>query len=601
LTLSGSGFVLGATVQWTENGSTTTLGPFSISSTQLQLIVPASLVRRGLAGKVLVSVSQPFGQSTVTSNEVTFTITPISGVGPGGVTLNVVEGQTFTAVVATFANGGAFAASIDWGDGTTSSGTIVSQGNGVFAVVGTHTYGEDGESEMDLVDVFPITVTIFKFGGTTLTVNSIANVSEEAGAVLTAQGGFTFNTKEFVRLTNITVATGTGTPTSATIDWGDGTSSTGTIVSNGSGGFSITGSHTYSELGGPGPDLENEMDTVDTFTMTVTISNSSTTVTVTNTVNVAEEEEILSAQGGFTFNTQEYQTLSNVVLATFTPGAMESAGEFTANIDWGDGTTSTGTVVDQGNGTFAVLGTHTYSELGGPGPDLENEMDTVDTFTITVTIANDSSATVTDTANISEESEVLTATGIDITAVQGQSQDQTVATFTSQNATAGVGEFTATIDWGDGSSVDTGTITQPGGPGTPFFVDFTHTYSDAGTFTVHTQITDLGGIVTDVFSTATVTAPTSPLGPGGRSAASRGKGLLEANGAQPGSQQVQGATLTANLSASTPVQKTASVLSGQSGRADDHYWQLLGRGEQLTDSDSWAADQLALALEGKTV
>jgi hypothetical protein len=269
-------------------------------------------------------------------------------------------------------------------------------------------------------------------------------------------------------------------------------------------------------------------------------------------------------------------------LGTVVMGPNETASEFTATIDWGDGTTSTGTVVDQGNGTFAVLGSHTYSELGGPGPDLENEMDTIDTFTITVTVVNDTSFTFTDTANISEESEVLTPAALNVSAVQGQSQDLTVATFTSQNATAGVGEFTATIDFGDNSPVQTGTITQPGGPGTPFLIDFTHTYSTAGTFPIHVHITDLGGVVTDVFGTATVTSPGAPQGPG----------------VQSTSHQLQGPTLTSNSSqANTPIQNSALAQSGQSGRGDDHYWQLLGRGE-IAGSNGLAADQLALALEG---
>src|SRR5205814_1041098 len=159
-------------------------------------------------------------------------------------------GQPFTAVVATFTGGGALSATIDWGDSTTSSGVVVSLGNGQFAVVGSHTYAEDGENEMELVDVLPITVKIFRIGGTTVTV-----------------------------------------------------------------------------IGG------------------------GTTVNVTDTANVTEEEEILSAQGGLTFNVLEFQTLSNVVVAVLTPGPNESASEFTATIDWGDGTTSTGTVVDQGDGT----------------------------------------------------------------------------------------------------------------------------------------------------------------------------------------------------------------------------------------------------------
>jgi hypothetical protein len=60
------------------------------------------------------------------------------------------------------------------------------------------------------------------------------------------------------------------------------------------------------------------------------------------------------------------------VVATFTdttPGA--SAGSFTASIDWGDGTTSAGTVTADPKGGFDVTGTHTYTQSTGhtPGDD----------------------------------------------------------------------------------------------------------------------------------------------------------------------------------------------------------------------------------------
>src|SRR5262249_34934491 len=56
LTVSGSNFVSGATVQWTENGATTPLTPFSVSSSQLLVVVPSSLLSVGQAGTVSVTV-----------------------------------------------------------------------------------------------------------------------------------------------------------------------------------------------------------------------------------------------------------------------------------------------------------------------------------------------------------------------------------------------------------------------------------------------------------------------------------------------------------------------------------------------------------------
>lgn len=47
------------------------------------------------------------------------------------------------------------------------------------------------------------------------------------------------------------------------------------------------------------------------------------------------------------------------VLGTFSSGG-QAAGFYAASIDWGDATSSLGTVVDQGGGTFGVRGSHTY-------------------------------------------------------------------------------------------------------------------------------------------------------------------------------------------------------------------------------------------------
>lgn len=67
-----------------------------------------------------------------------------------------------------------------------------------------------------------------------------------------------------------------------------------------------------------------------------------------------------------------------------------------------------------------------------------------------------------------------------------------VATFTDSNPTAPIGNFTATVNWGDGST-STGTITQPGGPGTTFAVSGTHSYAAHGTYTVGVAISSVAG------------------------------------------------------------------------------------------------------------
>src|SRR5205814_10462078 len=58
------------------------------------------------------------------------------------------------------------------------------------------------------------------------------------------------------------------------------------------------------------------------------------------------------------------QLLGNAVVATFDDiNTANVAADFTATIDWGDGTTSAGSVSGSG-GTFSVAGTHTDATAG---------------------------------------------------------------------------------------------------------------------------------------------------------------------------------------------------------------------------------------------
>src|SRR5438046_9133873 len=58
------------------------------------------------------------------------------------------------------------------------------------------------------------------------------------------------------------------------------------------------------------------------------------------------------------------QASSTDTVGSFTDtNTAKTAGDFTVSIDWGDATTSAGTVSGSG-GSFSVAGTHTYDEDG---------------------------------------------------------------------------------------------------------------------------------------------------------------------------------------------------------------------------------------------
>ncbi len=135
---------------------------------------------------------------------------------------------------------------------------------------------------------------------------------------------------------------------SATIDWGDGTTSAGTPSANGDGSFDVIGGHTYAEEGAY------------PVTMTVKDAGGSPATAVSkaqvgDTPLVAKGETILSGSGtGF-----------SGPVATFTDADPNGVpGDYTATINWGDGTASSGTISADSSGGFSVGGGHTYAALG---------------------------------------------------------------------------------------------------------------------------------------------------------------------------------------------------------------------------------------------
>ena len=148
----------------------------------------------------------------------------------------------------------------------------------------------------------------------------------------------------------------------ATISWGDNTTSTGVVtVTPGEGGVAtigtVTGSHVYS---GDGP-----------YTVTVSVNDGHGTGTGTLQVIDAPPTIVLGSNlsaNGLSGNEGSPLALS----AAFSDLGYNFGGttkSFTATINWGDDTTSTGIVtVTPGNGTTPTTGTitanHTYEAFG---------------------------------------------------------------------------------------------------------------------------------------------------------------------------------------------------------------------------------------------
>ena len=85
-----------------------------------------------------------------------------------------------------------------------------------------------------------------------------------------------------------------------------------------------------------------------------------------------------------------------------------------------------------------------------------------------------------------------------------------VASFTDADPTSTIADFSTVIDWGDGTPLTAGTVSQPGGIGTAYVVSGSHTYADAGVnggighYTIQVFVQDDGGSRLTVVNTANV-------------------------------------------------------------------------------------------------
>ena len=84
----------------------------------------------------------------------------------------------------------------------------------------------------------------------------------------------------------------------------------------------------------------------------------------------------------------------------------------------------------------------------------------------------------------------LTVSVPSLSATVGTPISQTVATFADPPDTDLSTAYTASIDWGDGTVATSGSISQPGGSGTDYAVDGSHTYTAAGPYTVTVTVTE---------------------------------------------------------------------------------------------------------------
>ncbi len=461
-----------ATIDWGD-GSAPSAGTIVVNDTEFSVLGTHTYADEGTF-TVTVTISDVAPGSGTATVADTATVTEGDVLSGTPQTLSMLPGTSFTGTVATFSDtlttspASDFTATIDWGDATTSAG-IVSGGSGAFQVSGTHTYASSGN--------FSVTVTLTDDAPGTATATVISTAIVKDNLVVTANNISPTEHTAF----NGTVATFTDSDTSktpadftASIDWGDGNTSAGTVTGS-NGAFSIAGQHTYADEG--------------SFPLSVTVAEVSpgiATATAAATATVGEAD-VLSGTP-VTFAATAGSPFTGTVAQFADTDTVSTASDFSATINWGDGTTTAGTV-SGGAGAFQVGGTHTYVSDGS--------------YSVIVTLSDDApgtaTATVTSTANVTS---TLTATANNISATEHTAFSGSIGTFTDSDITKTAASFTATITWGDATSTP-GTISGSAGS---FTVAGQHTYADEGSFPLSITVTETapGTATSTAAATATV-------------------------------------------------------------------------------------------------
>ena len=181
-------------------------------------------------------------------------------------------------------------ATITWGDGTTSAATSIFWPDcgecGNVEVSGSHVY----DANIPATKKYSVTITLQDDGGQSAT-SAAGNTPAISDAALTADANKSLSATATQAFTAVAAsfkdaagAQAAAADFTASISWGDNTTSTGTVSKTASGAFSVSGSHTYASAGSK------------SLTITATDEEGST-VTMHATATVAAAPVVLPATG----------------------------------------------------------------------------------------------------------------------------------------------------------------------------------------------------------------------------------------------------------------------------------------------------------------
>jgi cysteine-rich repeat protein len=426
-----------------------------------------------------------------------------------------------------------YTASVDWGDGTVESGLPISAVTRSFSR--SHTYKDNRAT------AYPVSISVTDGDGGTgtdgfsVTVNNVAPTLSVAGASTTVNEGAVYT------LSGVTYAdVGVLDTHTAKVNWGCGTADVDATVN--ASAKTITASRTYTDNTACTVTVKvtDKDGALTSSSFTLTINNVSPTVTLTSnqpinegsslslTVAVSDPglaNEVYTASvdwgDGSTVQTGilidaatrskvlthtyvDSKSTAYVVSVTVTDGDGGSGSKthnvtvnnvapvveaganqtvvegqtvyltgvtitdpalthdvYAATIDWGDGTGTVAGTVTQA--TRKVDGSHVYQDNGA--------------YTVKVTVTDGDGGTGQDTFTVTVNNALPVAeAGADKSVNEGTTVSLNPATFTDNGV---LDTHTATIDWGDGTGTQAGTVDQAADT-----ISGSHVYADDGVYTV---------------------------------------------------------------------------------------------------------------------
>src|SRR5262249_51400050 len=125
-----------------------------------------------------------------------------------------------------------------------------------------------------------------------------------------------------------------GSGNSVQINWGDGSSSAGSLTLVSAGNYQVSGSHAYQEEGNY------------TLTFTVTAAGGTSSVQASTSVHINDAPLTMVGMSPPAV-VLVGQAMNNITVATFTDAnPFHSTGDYSAQIAWGDGTVTAGAIRD---------------------------------------------------------------------------------------------------------------------------------------------------------------------------------------------------------------------------------------------------------------